>query len=181
MNELSREKKRLRNHFREIRKKICEARKTEARDLLYDYLEERIAPHRKILSFASFEDEIDLSQFNQIIEKQGKLHLCGVEGDHLVPYKVTNQQMQLKLDRYKFFEPDATLCLRETHFDVILVPGIAFDEKGGRLGFGKGYYDRLLSQLSPCITIGVGYREQLSNVDLPLEQHDIKVRELCLV
>jgi 5-formyltetrahydrofolate cyclo-ligase len=60
-------------------------------------------------------------------------------------------------------------------FDVILVPGIAFDQSCCRLGHGGGFYDRLLPQLAPgALTIGIAFDEQVVD-SLPREEHDVPV------
>ena len=59
------------------------------------------------------------------------------------------------------------------HFDLILVPGVAFDLSGNRLGRGKGFYDRLLEKIS-TVKCGVGYDFQLLE-KIPSEPHDAKV------
>jgi len=56
--------------------------------------------------------------------------------------------------------------------DLVLVPGLAFDERGYRLGFGKGFYDRLLPQLSRAARVGVGFDFQLL-AEVPHEDHDV--------
>ena len=61
--------------------------------------------------------------------------------------------------------------------DLILVPGLAFSFDGVRLGRGKGYYDRLLSQIAGT-RCGVGYDWQIAD-SLPNEPHDIRLD--CLV
>lgn len=58
-------------------------------------------------------------------------------------------------------------------FDLVLVPGLAFDPQGNRLGRGTGFYDRILSAASG-IKCGVGYDIQLLE-NLPTEPHDAKV------
>lgn len=59
--------------------------------------------------------------------------------------------------------------------DLIVVPGVAFDRHGHRLGFGKGYYDRCLSALgSPIPRIGLCYDFQLVPL-LPAEGHDVRM------
>ena len=55
--------------------------------------------------------------------------------------------------------------------DVILIPGLAFSEKGERLGRGKGFYDKYLSHYHG-IKIGICFSEQLEN-EIPIEKHDI--------
>lgn len=58
-------------------------------------------------------------------------------------------------------------------FDLVLVPGMAFDLHGNRLGRGRGFYDRLLEEVSG-IKCGVGYDFQLLE-KIPAEPHDAKV------
>lgn len=63
--------------------------------------------------------------------------------------------------------------------DLLVLPGLAFDRRGGRLGFGGGYYDRFLdnAQLS-CPSVGLCFAFQVLG-NLPLEQWDRRVRFLC--
>jgi 5-formyltetrahydrofolate cyclo-ligase len=56
--------------------------------------------------------------------------------------------------------------------DVVLVPGIAFDERGVRAGFGGGFYDRLLPLVAEAVRVGVAYDEQITP-QVPLEAHDV--------
>jgi 5-formyltetrahydrofolate cyclo-ligase len=58
-------------------------------------------------------------------------------------------------------------------FDLVLVPGMAFDSSGNRLGRGQGFYDRLLAETSG-VKCGVGYDFQLLE-KIPAEPHDAKV------
>jgi 5-formyltetrahydrofolate cyclo-ligase len=59
--------------------------------------------------------------------------------------------------------------------EVALVPGLAFDLRGHRLGRGGGHYDRVLARLSPdSITIGLAFELQLMK-RLPVEVHDVPV------
>ena len=61
--------------------------------------------------------------------------------------------------------------------DLILVPGLGFDRRGGRLGRGRGYYDRLLS-CSVAKRIGVAFTEQCVP-EAPVEPHDMRMN--CIV
>lgn len=64
--------------------------------------------------------------------------------------------------------------------DLIIIPGVAFDERGNRLGRGKGYYDRLLPRLDSAYKIGVAYQWQ--RIDhLPHEPHDIPADEVICI
>ena len=61
---------------------------------------------------------------------------------------------------------------------IWLVPGLAFTADGRRLGYGGGWYDRLLAQASPqAVALGVAYGWQIVD-ELPAERHDVRVREV---
>lgn len=57
--------------------------------------------------------------------------------------------------------------------DLLLIPGMAFDQEGGRLGRGKGFYDRFLSEFKG-VKVGICFNEQLVDT-VPREDHDVKV------
>jgi len=58
--------------------------------------------------------------------------------------------------------------------DLVIVPGVAFDRRGCRLGYGGGYYDRLLPALALAVKIGLGYGFQLVE-RIPDEAHDVRL------
>lgn len=83
--------------------------------------------------------------------------------------------------RYDILEPDRRVCIQcaPHDADAVLVPALAFDRDGYRLGFGGGYYDRLLSRLDPRIpTIGLTFHDTLAD-RLPREPHDQPVHVVC--
>ena len=62
--------------------------------------------------------------------------------------------------------------------DLALIPGVAFDHHGSRLGYGRGYYDRLLSELrSDCAMLGLAFQCQI-HPELPQEEHDIELDKI---
>ncbi|MBF0780992.1 MULTISPECIES: 5-formyltetrahydrofolate cyclo-ligase [unclassified Granulicatella] len=63
------------------------------------------------------------------------------------------------------------------HIDLLIVPGVAFNDKGYRLGFGGGYYDRYLASFKGN-TVSFVSKEQC--VDFPIEKHDIPVQQLII-
>jgi 5-formyltetrahydrofolate cyclo-ligase len=80
----------------------------------------------------------------------------------------------LKAGHFGIREP-ASHCaqLRSSRLDLILVPGVAFDLQGHRLGRGRGYYDQLLG-LMPGTTCGVAFEKQIVN-RVPVESHDVRL------
>ena len=72
-------------------------------------------------------------------------------------------------------KPETFRAVEIGEMDLIVVPGIAFDEKGNRLGQGGGHYDRLLSGVSGRIPIlGLAFESQMAPA-VPVEDHDIPV------
>lgn len=63
--------------------------------------------------------------------------------------------------------------LEPKDFEIIFVPGIAFDLKKGRIGYGGGFYDKILKNI-PAFKIGVAFSFQIFE-ELPLEKHDQRV------
>lgn len=74
--------------------------------------------------------------------------------------------------RFGIPEPvDATTVLPPT-IDVVLVPGLAFDRDGGRLGWGRGYYDRALATAPHAARVGVCLEPGIVS-HVPMEAHDL--------
>jgi len=69
-------------------------------------------------------------------------------------------------------EPERTRPVPRDGLRVILVPGVAFDERGTRLGHGKGVYDRLLARHPSALAVGVAAENRVSPVPLPRDAHD---------
>ena len=74
---------------------------------------------------------------------------------------------------YGVDEPVADEACPPDLFDVICVPGVAFDRNGGRIGYGAGYYDRYLVN-SNCVKIGLAYEMQLVDA-VPRDAYDVQV------
>lgn len=88
--------------------------------------------------------------------------------------EVRDWDRDLAPGRYGVGEPVAgCAAVPVTWLDFMLVPGLAFDRGGGRLGRGKGFYDRLLASVVG-VTCGVGGDEQLLP-EVPVEAHDIRL------
>ena len=80
---------------------------------------------------------------------------------------------------YGIYEPDTSVCPRAVPSaeSLIIVPALAFDTRGYRLGYGKGYYDRYLTE-DLCSSIGIAYSECVCN-ELPSDIYDKKIN--CLI
>ncbi|RKP44823.1 5-formyltetrahydrofolate cyclo-ligase [Cohnella endophytica] len=82
-------------------------------------------------------------------------------------------------------DPSTTSLIEESeNLDVILVPGLAYDAAGGRLGYGGGFYDRLYAEMKNygshrALWIGFAYDAQLVAESLPMEPHDLRLDGLA--
>jgi 5-formyltetrahydrofolate cyclo-ligase len=160
---------------------IGKSRRIEASLQAQKTLLPKTAPYTHILSFANLDDECDISAINEYLCREKKLILPKVVGKKLVLYWVDNV-CNLLPNRYNIFEPDPALC-RECPPDKIelaFIPALAFDHNFHRLGYGGGFYDRLLPLFAGnVITIGVGFKEQLTQ-KLPIDPWDHPLSELML-
>lgn len=84
-----------------------------------------------------------------------------------------------KMHRGKVGIPEPTTPPFEGNIDVIIVPAVAFDKQGNRLGRGGGYYDRFLKKQTHATIIGVGYDFQLVD-EVPVRKHDQKMHRIIL-
>ncbi len=99
-----------------------------------------------------------------------------IEGNHLGLYLFSKESLWLK-HPFGLQEPDPSTWRKITpsEIDLAIVPGLAFDAEGARLGRGKGFYDRLLGAADfQGIKIGVCWPWQLLDY-LPCEAHDMRM------
>lgn len=88
--------------------------------------------------------------------------------------KVDNLETDLKLGPRGIFEPDEMRCnvVPIECIDIAIIPGTAFDEKGGRIGSGEGYYDRLIPKLSITTRkVALAFENQITQ-QIQMESHD---------
>ena len=102
-----------------------------------------------------------------------------VKPSGLVAAELPAGQLQFQPGPFGIPEPAvSTGAISPEEIDCVMVPGIAFDRRGTRLGFGKGYYDRFLCQL-PATTHVCGLAFSLQIVEhIPNMPHDVRMQSL---
>ena len=93
----------------------------------------------------------------------------------IIPVALTSLDVELESDRYGLRHPVRADQVPLDHIELIVVPGVGFDECGNRLGRGGGFYDRFLKN-NGCTwtTCGLAFEEQFIP-QVPVERHDIGV------
>lgn len=172
-------KENLRKKYIAKRKEVTLLRRKQAREAVFKKLCDLTKGYKKVLSYVPLEMEVCVNEFNEFLQKEDRLYLPKIVDQSLAACRVTYMEKQLITSAHAFLEPDFS-CEKEEHMDVVIVPGVIFDHYGGRVGFGKGYYDRFLENRN-CFTIGVCFKEQVYDGKLILQDHDIPMEHVCIV
>lgn len=100
--------------------------------------------------------------------------VCGEELEHLAFTATT----QLNITNWQIAEPIGNDLVDEKLFDVVIIPLLCFDERGYRVGYGKGFYDKFLSKCrKDCLKIGVSFFPPVENFEI--NEFDVKL-DYCL-
>jgi 5-formyltetrahydrofolate cyclo-ligase len=130
---------------------------------------------RTILVYAPLPEEVDVWPLVKTALAERKT-ICLPRFDAVamkyVACRIENPGEDLVKGRFGIREPvDRCALVSLNRLDLVLVPGVAFDLHGRRLGRGKGFYDRLLA-LMQGTTCGVAFDEQIVE-EVPVEPHDV--------
>ena len=167
----------LRQHFRERLEKISPAVWAVESIELRERLSAQIPSARTILFFAPLPDELDvwpLLELSMALGTKCALPFFDAEKKTYGSRLLTQLATEIVTGKFGVREP-ATTCaeIPLDQFDLVLVPGMAFDMQGNRLGRGRGFYDRLLEKTSG-VKCGVCLDIQLLE-KIPTEAHDARV------
>ena len=135
----------------------------------------RITDSQTILLYCALPDEVPTLELLERLTAQGKTVL--------LPRVISDKEMELRRytgradlteGAFGIMEPVGEPFLDYDSIDVAIIPGMAFDHEGHRLGRGKGYYDRFLSNVPYIYKIGVCFPWQLVD-EVPTDEHDIRM------
>lgn len=131
-------------------------------------------PYKNVLCYASIQNEPDLMRVMEYCKQNGvRFFLPKVKKEDINFFQARDFST-LTLGSYGIMEPLEVEEFSRQEDAVILVPGIAFDRHGNRIGFGKGYYDRFLKKHPHLYKIGIAYDFQLDYEWIP-DVCDIKM------
>lgn len=124
-----------------------------------------------VMLYLSMRSEVETDTLLEKLLHAGK-HICApvvdTDQNRLIPRRIQGAETALVRHRYGMLEPN-TVCpiFPISQLQLIVVPGIAFDCKGYRLGYGKGFYDRFLASCPHAIPIGLAYQIQVVENTFP--------------
>ncbi|MGL4781200.1 MAG: 5-formyltetrahydrofolate cyclo-ligase [Bacteroidales bacterium] len=125
---------------------------------------------KSILMYMALPGEVQTQKLVELLSDAGcEIWLPKVVGD-LLEIRRFEGMTSLQKGSFGVWEPTGKICPELSVLDLIVVPGVAFSVEGDRMGYGKGYYDRLLSQTN-AIRVGFCFEFQLFE-SLPTETHD---------
>lgn len=113
---------------------------------------------RHILFYYPVKGEVDLRPLFQTGSLKKRFYLPTIADEKTFQALPFTSFKTLKKGKQRIPEPQGGIPAKK--LDLILVPGVAFDERGNRLGTGRGYYDRFLKRYPRAFKLGVAYREQ---------------------
>ena len=122
----------------------------------------------RILMYHSLPDELSTHAFLKKWSDRKHFYLPRVNGVNLeiLPY----DQSRLELGSFHIEEPTGDDVVDPSEIELMVIPAVAYDRRGNRLGRGKGFYDRLL-KTTKAAKVGIGYEFQLVD-EVPVEPHD---------
>ena len=167
-------KKELRQQFRDLRRAFGAAARLDASlaaaSFAHAWIRGRGA--RRVALFVSLADEIDTEPlFRRLRGDTIEVALPRVRvADTSLDFVVTDDLNDLVPGPFRLLEPVGS-AVPLASIDIVVVPGLAFDMSGARLGYGAGYYDRALASFTGT-TLGYCYAFQLTKDPLPIDSHD---------
>lgn len=177
-DKINAEKAEIRAIYRKKRASLTDARKREEDACLCHRVTETDAYRNAaiVLLYFPMKNEIDVKPIMEKAILDGKkvaFPKCGKNGE--MNFHYVKSENDLTSGAYGIFEPHADLPIfdLEERLAVCIVPGLVFDSKGYRIGYGGGYYDRFLSKFKG-VSIGPVRRGFMSKEPLPRDEFDQK-------
>ena len=137
------------------------------------------AEAKTVFAFMSFRSEVDTTGVIKEALRQGKnVAVPKVEGKEMQFYRIHSGD-DLEAGAYGIPEPVCGLeSVYPSENDIVIFPGAAFDEKGHRIGYGGGFYDRYFEKHFCATRIAVAFEEQIAIGEIPFEETDRPVTHI---
>ena len=174
IKEVTMDKKKIREQYKAIRKNLPDKdKKSEA--IFNALINDPVFQEAQVIAlYNSTKDEVDTHKLIEYLKEQGKtVCLPRVMSYDLIFFGI-NEKTRYQTSKFGITEPTNGLVYAPEKIDLVIVPGIAFDKEGNRIGYGGGYYDRYL-EWSKLPSIAICFQEQILDEPIPTEEYDMKV------
>lgn len=144
---------------------------------------------KTVMFYVSFRSEVATGKMmRNAMKLKKRIAVPVVHGEKIVACEIKNLRKELARGSFGIREPKKEFRRRvnRKEIDLVVVPGVVFDNRGGRLGYGRGYYDRFLGSKSTkvtisrshhCALIGLAFDLQIAR-EIPLKKKDVKVDKI---
>lgn len=174
------EKKELRKRILKIRNEMDLDNKIKSDKIIYNKFiqSEFYLQSNDIFIYVSYNSEIDTKNIiMKALEDKKNIYVprTNYKTKIMEAVKILSLESLIE-DKYGILEPAEDKSPEDPNkFDLIIMPGVAFDKYGGRMGYGAGYYDRYLEKISkPLNKVALAYDFQVIN-KVPIDIHDIPI------
>jgi 5-formyltetrahydrofolate cyclo-ligase len=168
-------KQQLRTHFRHRRNQITFQKQSEAANALCELLKHSTYfQHDTFSCYLPQDGELDLMPFIQLLWNENKRCVLPVVGpERVLSFSPYHAESKLEKNTFGILESQNEMTVPLQEIDMVLVPLVAFDNKGGRLGMGGGYYDATFSETKHRpLMVGVAHSCQQAD-SVPMDSWDV--------
>ena len=165
-------KKILREKYKAIRKNIKD--KTFKEEIIKKKVLLLAHNYQTIGIYVSLEDEVNTDEIiKELLKMDKKVYVPKVDGKRMDFYRIYSlDEIEISNNKYHLREPiNLEEKINPADVELMITPGLAFDMNNNRLGYGGGYYDRYLKDLS-CFKVGICFKEQLID-SLITDENDV--------
>ena len=174
------QKKEIRKAIRALKRDVSLEDKKKRSQKILDDLEknESFKDANTVMLYWSMDDEVHTHDFVLKWASKKRIILPCVKGDLLELRVFKGLENLIEGDSFGILEPSGELFTNVNSIDLIVVPGVAFDKRGYRIGYGGGFYDIFMSKLKNHTSkVGIAFDLQVTE-EISYESFDIKIDSL---
>lgn len=183
MSSLSIEKERIRRAMLKMRNSVSQSEVFEKSNLIQLNVlrSNHFAISESLGVYLPINNEVRTQEIIQRgLDSAKKVALPSIESNRMRFYQLDDRLLRessLVIGKFGIWEPHKRGA-EITKLDLLIVPGIAFDYGGARIGYGRGYFDRYITNAKVSFSLGLGYQFQLVSRPLPQSNFDQRINGL---
>ncbi|MDQ4013419.1 MAG: 5-formyltetrahydrofolate cyclo-ligase [Thermoproteota archaeon] len=183
MSSLSIEKERIRRSMLKMRNSVSQSEVFEKSNLIQLNVlrSNHFAISESLGVYLPIDNEVRTQEIIQRgLDSAKKVALPSIESNRMRFYQLDDRLLRessLVIGKFGIWEPHKRGA-EITKLDLLIVPGIAFDYGGARIGYGRGYFDRYITNAKVSFSLGLGYQFQLVSRPLPQSNFDQRINGL---